>query len=57
MTLGTVIFFSYFLPNFQLKIGTKYLKTAKNIDESLILAIVYVTILLSQVISFNSNVS
>jgi hypothetical protein len=57
MTLGTVIFFSYFLTNFQLKIGTKYLKTAKNIDESLILAIVYVTILLSQVISFNSNVS
>jgi hypothetical protein len=56
MTLSTHLF-SYFLPNFQLNIGTKYLKTAKNIDESLILAIVFVTILLSQVISFNSNVS
>jgi hypothetical protein len=33
-------FFSYFLPNLQLIIGKKYLKTAKIIDESLILAIV-----------------
>ena len=33
-------FFSYFLPNPQLNIGKKYLKTAKIIDESLILAIV-----------------
>jgi hypothetical protein len=33
-------FCSYFLPNFQLNIGKKYLKTAKIIDESLILAIV-----------------
>ena len=33
-------FFSYFLPNLQLNIGKKYIKTAKNIDESLILAIV-----------------
>ena len=33
-------FFSYFLPNLQLNIGKKYLKTAKIIDESLILAIV-----------------
>ena len=40
MTLSTVIFFSYFLPNLQLNIGKKYLKTAKIIDESLILAIV-----------------
>jgi hypothetical protein len=40
MTLSTVIFFSYFLPNLQLNIGIKYLKTAKIIDESLILAIV-----------------
>jgi hypothetical protein len=31
---------SYFLPNLQLNIGKKYLKTAKIIDESLILAIV-----------------
>jgi hypothetical protein len=45
-------FFSYFLPNL-LNIGKKYLKTAKNIDESLILQLfcVHVTILLSQVIS------
>ena len=40
MTMSTVIFFSYFLPNLQLNIGKKYLKTAKIIDESLILAIV-----------------
>jgi hypothetical protein len=33
-------FFSYFLANLQLNIGKKYLKTAKIIDESLILAIV-----------------
>ena len=33
-------FFSYFLPNLQLNIGKKDLKTAKFIDESLILAIV-----------------
>ena len=40
MTLSTVNFFSYFLPNLQLNIGKKYLKTAKIIDESLIFAIV-----------------
>jgi hypothetical protein len=40
MTLSTVIFFSYFSPNLQLNIGKKYLKTAKIIDESLILAFV-----------------
>jgi hypothetical protein len=40
MTLSTVIFLAIFLPNLQLKIGKKYLKTAKIIDESLILAIV-----------------
>ena len=39
MTLSTH-FLSYFLPNIQLNIGKKYLKTAKIIDESLILAIV-----------------
>ena len=33
-------FVSYFLPNLQLNIGKKYLRTAKIIDESLILAIV-----------------
>jgi hypothetical protein len=33
-------FFCYFLPNVQLNIGKKYLRTAKIIDESLILAIV-----------------
>ena len=33
-------FVSYFLPNLQLNIGKKYLKTAIIIDESLILAIV-----------------
>jgi hypothetical protein len=33
-------FLSYFLPNLQLSIGKKYLRTAKIIDESLILAIV-----------------
>ena len=33
-------FFSYFLPNLQLNIGKKYIKTANIIDESLILAIV-----------------
>jgi hypothetical protein len=36
----TMPFFSYFLPNLQLNIGKKYLKTAKIIDESLILSIV-----------------
>ena len=40
MSFNTVIFFSYFLPNLQLNIGKKYLKTAKIIDEPLILAIV-----------------
>ena len=49
--------FNYFLPNLQLNIGKKYLKSAKIIDESLILQLFYVTILLSQVISFNSSVS
>ena len=40
MTLSTH-FFSYFLPNLQLNIGKKkYLRTAKTIDESLILPIV-----------------
>jgi DMSO/TMAO reductase YedYZ heme-binding membrane subunit len=33
-------FLSYYIPNLQLNIGKKYLKTAKIIDESLILAIV-----------------
>jgi hypothetical protein len=33
-------FFSYFLPNLQLNIGKKYLKTTDIIDESLILAVV-----------------
>jgi hypothetical protein len=33
-------FRNYFLPNLQVNIGKKYLKTAKIIDESLILAIV-----------------
>jgi hypothetical protein len=32
--------YSYFLPNLQLNIGKKYLKTANIIDESLILAVV-----------------
>jgi hypothetical protein len=40
-------FFSYFLPNLQLNIGKKYLKTAKIIDESLI----NMTFLLNQVIT------
>jgi hypothetical protein len=40
MTLSTVIFLAIFLPNLQLNIGKKYIKTAKIIDESLILAIV-----------------
>jgi hypothetical protein len=40
MTLSTVIFLAIFLLNLQLNIGKKYLKTAKIIDESLILAIV-----------------
>ena len=41
MTLSTVIFFAiFFLTNLQLNIGKKYIKTAKIIDESLILAIV-----------------
>ena len=40
MTLSTVICLAIFLPNFQLNIGIKYLKTAIIIDESLILAIV-----------------
>ena len=31
---------NYFLPNFQLNIGKKYIETAQIIDESLILAIV-----------------
>jgi uncharacterized membrane protein YwzB len=49
MTLSTVIFLTIFLPSLQLNIGKKkYLKTAKIIDESLMLA--YVTILLNQVI-------
>jgi hypothetical protein len=39
MTLSTVIFLAIFLPNLQLNIGKRYLKTAKGIDESLILAI------------------
>ena len=39
MTLSTVNFFSYLLPNLQIQLK-KYLKTAKSIDESLILAIV-----------------
>jgi hypothetical protein len=33
-------FFSYFLPNLQLNIGKKYLKTANIIDESLILFVI-----------------
>jgi hypothetical protein len=33
-------FLAIFLPNLQLNIGKKYIKSAKNIDESLILAIV-----------------
>ena len=41
MTLGTVIFLAlYYQPNLQLNIGKKYLKTAKIIDELLILGIV-----------------
>jgi hypothetical protein len=40
MTLCTVIFGAIFLPNLQLNIGKKYIKTANIIDESLILAIV-----------------
>ena len=40
MTLSTVILWAIFLPNLQLNIGKKYLKTAIIIDESLILAIV-----------------
>jgi hypothetical protein len=40
MTLSTVIFLAIVLPSVQLNIGKKYLKTAKDIDESLILAIV-----------------
>ena len=40
MTLSTVFFWTIFLPNLQLNIGKKYLKTAKIIDASLILAIV-----------------
>jgi hypothetical protein len=41
MTLSTVICWAIFLPSLQLNIGKKkYLKTAKIIDESLILAIV-----------------
>jgi hypothetical protein len=40
MTLSTVNFLAIFLPNLQLNIGKKYIKTAKIIDESLILAIV-----------------
>ena len=40
MTLSTVILWAIFLPNFQLNIGKKYLKTAIIIEESLIHAIV-----------------
>jgi hypothetical protein len=40
MTLSTFILFSYLLPNLLLNIGKKYLKSAKIIDEYLILAIV-----------------
>jgi hypothetical protein len=40
MTLSTVIVWAIFLPNLQLNIGKKYLKTAIIIDESLIHAIV-----------------
>ena len=41
MTLSIVILLAiFFLPNLQLNIGKKYLRTAKIIDESLILAIV-----------------
>ena len=40
MTLSTVIFLAIVLPSVQLNIGKKYLTTAQNIDESLILAIV-----------------
>ena len=36
VTLSTVIFLAIFLPNLQLNIGKKYLKTAKIINESLI---------------------
>jgi hypothetical protein len=40
MTLSTVIFFSYFFyQTFSLTLVKKYLKTAKIIDESLILVI------------------
>jgi hypothetical protein len=55
MTLSTVIFLAIVLPNFNLILVKKFLKTAKIIDESLI-QLFYVTILLNQVISFNSNV-
>ena len=40
MILSTVIWWAIFLPNLQLNIGKKYLKTAIIIDESLIVAIV-----------------
>ena len=40
MILSTVILWEIFLPNLQLNIGKKYLKTAIIIDESLIYAIV-----------------
>jgi hypothetical protein len=40
MTLSTVNFLAIFLPKLQLNISKKYIKTAKIIDESLILAIV-----------------
>ena len=40
MILSTVILWAIFLPNLQLNIGKKYLKTAIIIDESLIVAIV-----------------
>ena len=40
MTLSTVMIQLFFLPNLQLNIGKIYIKTAKIIDESLILAIV-----------------
>jgi hypothetical protein len=35
-----IFFWLFFLPNLQLNIDNKYLKTAKNLDESLILVIV-----------------
>ena len=40
MTLSTVIFLALFYQTFNLTLVKKYLKTANNIEESLILAIV-----------------